>query len=282
MGDRRDGGRQSLAPGRLLLPNRADELLVLGADAAAEGVPFLRVAFHHAPSLRPVAVGAVARQPGARHFDVERKVVDVPGDRRSVGLRRARGLGRRQSIDRREKAGLRIIVDIEGRGSGGAFECLLEENEDGVDGRGLGGRLACGGHARLLSSLGKPAGSKKVAAFCGLRLPLSTRLFVKRSVNRQGKESANMRQTCRMAAAVLTALLRSNPAGAEDASKSPQAKAYQESLKAIASGDFEACKKTVTKAARAGIEKDMKEMNMDAKKGMEMLKEMAPKDIKYT
>jgi len=91
-----------------------------------------------------------------------------------------------------------------------------------------------------------------------------------------------MRQTCRMAAAVLTALLLSIPAGAEDASKAPQAKAYQESLKAIASGDFEAYKKTVTKAARAGIEKDMKEMNMDAKKGMEMLKEMAPKDIKYT
>ena len=45
---------------------------------------------------------------------------------------------------------------------------------------------------------------------------------------------------------------------------------------------FEAYKKSVTKAARAGIEKDMKEMGMDAKKGMAMLKEMAPSDIKYT
>ena len=91
-----------------------------------------------------------------------------------------------------------------------------------------------------------------------------------------------MRQTLRLAAAALTAILLTVPASAADASKSPQAAAYQTSLKAIASGDFEAYKKSVTKAARAGIEKDMKEMGMDAKKGMEMLKEMAPSDIKYT
>lgn len=93
-----------------------------------------------------------------------------------------------------------------------------------------------------------------------------------------------MRQNLRLAAACLTALLLSlsSVSAAEDYSKSPQAAAYQASLKAIASGDFEAYKKTVTKAARAGIEKDMKEMNMDAKKGMEMLKEMAPTDVKYT
>jgi hypothetical protein len=94
-----------------------------------------------------------------------------------------------------------------------------------------------------------------------------------------------MRQTLRRPVgtiAVLLVVLSALPAAAEDASKSPQAKAYQTSLKAIASGDFEAYKKSVTKAARAGIEKDMKEMGMDAKKGMEMLKEMAPSDIKYT
>ncbi len=94
-----------------------------------------------------------------------------------------------------------------------------------------------------------------------------------------------MRQTLRRTAgtlAVLLVALFALPAAAEDASKSPQARAYQTSLKAIASGDFEAYKKAVTRAARAGIEKDMKEMGMDAKKGMAMLKEMAPSDIKYT
>jgi hypothetical protein len=91
-----------------------------------------------------------------------------------------------------------------------------------------------------------------------------------------------MRSNLRLAVPVLATLLLAVPGLAEDASKSPQAKAYQASLEAIASGDFEAYKKTVSKEARAGIEKDMKEMNMDAKKGMEMLKEMAPTDIKYT
>ena len=94
-----------------------------------------------------------------------------------------------------------------------------------------------------------------------------------------------MRQNFRLAAGALAVLLLalfSVPADAQDASKSPQAAAYQTSLKAIQSGDFEAYKKSVTKAARAGIEKDMKEMGMDAKKGMEMLKEMAPSDLKYT
>jgi hypothetical protein len=71
-------------------------------------------------------------------------------------------------------------------------------------------------------------------------------------------------------------------AGAADASQSPQAAAYRVSMKAIAAGDFEAYKKSVTKAARAGIEKDMKEMGMDARKGMQMLKEMAPSDLKFT
>jgi hypothetical protein len=94
-----------------------------------------------------------------------------------------------------------------------------------------------------------------------------------------------MRPHFRLAAGGLAVLLLAFPASsasAQDASKSPQAKAYRASLKAIASGNFEAYKKTVTKAARAGIEKDMKELGMDAKKGMEMLKAMAPSDIRYT
>ena len=93
----------------------------------------------------------------------------------------------------------------------------------------------------------------------------------------------DIRRLAPVLAAFLLTLLALPPAvAAEDASKSPQAKAYQTSLKAIESGDFEAYKKSVTKAARAGIEKDMKEMGMDSRKGMEMLKQMAPSDIKYT
>ena len=92
-----------------------------------------------------------------------------------------------------------------------------------------------------------------------------------------------MRKALRFAAAALAVLLVSPQVRAgQDVSKSPQVAAYQASLKAIAAGDFEAYKKSVTRAARAGIEKDMKEMNMDSKKGMEFLKAMAPSDIKYT
>lgn len=96
-----------------------------------------------------------------------------------------------------------------------------------------------------------------------------------------------MRQNLRLAASALSVSLVAllglpSAAAAEDASKSPQAKAYEVTLKAIDSGDFEAYKKSVTKAARAGIDKDLKEMGMDAKKGMEMLKMMAPSEIKYT
>jgi hypothetical protein len=90
-----------------------------------------------------------------------------------------------------------------------------------------------------------------------------------------------MRSNLRWAAAALAALCIAVPAAAADASKSPQAEAYRVSLKAIATGDFEAYEKSVTRAARAGIEKDMKEMGMDAKKGMEMLKAMAPEDVKF-
>ncbi len=90
-----------------------------------------------------------------------------------------------------------------------------------------------------------------------------------------------MRSNLRWAVAALAALCLAVPAAAADASKSPQAEAYKKSLKAIESGDFEAYKKTVTKEARAGIEKDMKEMGMDSKKGMEMLKAMAPEDVKF-
>jgi hypothetical protein len=62
----------------------------------------------------------------------------------------------------------------------------------------------------------------------------------------------------------------------------PQAKAYRALLKAIAAGDYEGMKKCMTKESAAGIEKQTKEMNLDPKKGMEMMQAMTPTDLKLT
>ena len=63
---------------------------------------------------------------------------------------------------------------------------------------------------------------------------------------------------------------------------SPQAKAYKALLKTVAAGDFEGYKKSMTKEASAGIDKQIKESGMDPKKGMEILKMMSPSDLKFT
>src|SRR5713101_2507712 len=63
---------------------------------------------------------------------------------------------------------------------------------------------------------------------------------------------------------------------------SPQAKAYRALLKAVAAGDFEAYKKSMTKASATGIDEQIKQSGMDPKKGMEMLKAMTPADLKLT
>ena len=62
----------------------------------------------------------------------------------------------------------------------------------------------------------------------------------------------------------------------------PQAKAYRALLKAIAAGDYEGMKKCMTKESAAGIDKQTKEMGLDVKKGMEMMKAMTPSDLKLT
>jgi hypothetical protein len=67
-----------------------------------------------------------------------------------------------------------------------------------------------------------------------------------------------------------------NPAG------SPQVKAYETLMKAVAAGDYEAYKKAMTKAAGAEIDKQTKEMGLDVKKTMGFLQAMTPSDIKYT
>jgi len=62
----------------------------------------------------------------------------------------------------------------------------------------------------------------------------------------------------------------------------PQAKAYGALLKAVAAGDFDAYKKSMTKEAAKGIDQQTKEMGLDPKKGMELMKAMTPSDLKLT
>jgi hypothetical protein len=64
--------------------------------------------------------------------------------------------------------------------------------------------------------------------------------------------------------------------------KTPQVKAYQTLLKAVAAQDFEAYKKAMTKEAGKAMDQQTKEMGLDPKKGMEFLKAMSPAELKYT
>jgi hypothetical protein len=88
--------------------------------------------------------------------------------------------------------------------------------------------------------------------------------------------------------AVLSALLIGLPlsyalsADTGNIEATPQAKAYRALLKAVAAGDYEGYKKCMTKEAAAGIDKQTKEMGLDPKKGMELMKAMTPTDLKLT
>jgi hypothetical protein len=84
---------------------------------------------------------------------------------------------------------------------------------------------------------------------------------------------------------ILVALSFSYPvlaADSKDLEATPQGKVYRAQEKAIKAGDYEAYKKTMTKASAAGMEKQTKEMNMDPKKTMEFMKAMLPTDLKFT
>jgi hypothetical protein len=72
------------------------------------------------------------------------------------------------------------------------------------------------------------------------------------------------------------------PTLAADLEGTPQAKVYRESLKAIDKGDYEAYKKCMTAEAVKEIEAQTKEMGKTPKDGMEMMKMMAPSDVKFT
>jgi|SRR5215471_6260915 len=89
----------------------------------------------------------------------------------------------------------------------------------------------------------------------------------------------------RFVPAIALALAYSIPALAADSKDleaTPQGKAYRVQEKAIKAGDYEAYKKTMTKASAAGMDKQTKEMNMDSKKAMEFMKAMLPTDLKFT
>jgi hypothetical protein len=85
---------------------------------------------------------------------------------------------------------------------------------------------------------------------------------------------------------IFLALAISVPALASGPSKNlestPQGKAYRAQEKAIRAGDFEGYKKTMTKASAAEIDRQVKEMGMDSKKGMEVLQAMLPTELKFT
>jgi hypothetical protein len=96
-----------------------------------------------------------------------------------------------------------------------------------------------------------------------------------------------MRQiVTRMLPAALLALAFALPAAAADVAKaaaaSPQAKAYLAQQKAIAAGDYQALRNCMSKATLAKMDQQNKEMNLDPKKMMEMMKAMAPTDLKFT
>ena len=97
-----------------------------------------------------------------------------------------------------------------------------------------------------------------------------------------------MRTTTRTRSLLALGLLLSLalPTFAADASKdvesTPQAKVYRASLKAVASGDYNAYAKCMTSEAVKEIEAQTKEMGKTTKDGMEMMKAMAPSDVKLT
>ena len=68
----------------------------------------------------------------------------------------------------------------------------------------------------------------------------------------------------------------------KDVESTPQAKVYRASLKAIDTGDYAAYTKCMTSEAVKEIEKQTKEMGKTPKDGMEMMKMMAPSDVKLT
>lgn len=71
-------------------------------------------------------------------------------------------------------------------------------------------------------------------------------------------------------------------ADSKDLESTPQAKVYRASLKAIDAGDYTAYTKCMTSEAAKEMEKQTKELGKTPKDGMELMKMMAPSDVKFT
>ena len=69
---------------------------------------------------------------------------------------------------------------------------------------------------------------------------------------------------------------------AKDLEKTPQIKAYRALLKTVDAGDYEAYKKGMAAESAKGMDQQMKDAGIDAKKGMEFLKAMSPTELKLT
>ncbi len=95
-----------------------------------------------------------------------------------------------------------------------------------------------------------------------------------------------MRILIRTTAALLLAILVYAPASAagkaKDLEATPQGKAYRALEKTVAAGDYEAYKKNMAADSAKVMDQQMKEMNMEPKQGMAMLKAMSPSDLKFT
>ncbi len=71
-------------------------------------------------------------------------------------------------------------------------------------------------------------------------------------------------------------------APAKDFESTPQAKVYRANAKAIAAGDFEAYKKSMSSEALKQMDAQAKEMKKTPKDLLELLKILSPTDIKIT
>ena len=92
-----------------------------------------------------------------------------------------------------------------------------------------------------------------------------------------------MRILVRTTLALLIALAAAPAlAAGKDLEATPQAKAYRALLKTVAAGDYEGYKKAMTAESAKGMDAQLKEMKMQPKQAMMMLKAMAATDVKLT
>ena len=93
-----------------------------------------------------------------------------------------------------------------------------------------------------------------------------------------------MRMSNRALLCLTLGVLAALPAlvSAKDLESTPQAKVLRANFKAVAAGDFEAYKKTMSSEALKQMDEQAKEMKKAPKDLMELVKMMSPTDIKIT